>query len=76
MINLKILSDIDCDVYVDNNWMTKTEKDKISIIQLERGEYWLQFIGNYYSDCKIEYTLNLESHKLCKSCSNYAYSLR
>lgn len=65
-VNLKILSDIKCDVYIDNVFITTANKDQVEVIPLETGEYFLKCIGAYSPECKIEQILELISPKVIK----------
>ncbi|MBO5815590.1 MAG: WG repeat-containing protein [Bacteroidales bacterium] len=61
-INLKVLTDLDCDVYVDNELITTAKQGSLTIIPLSEGDFWVQFIALFNSDCKIDRILNLEHH--------------
>lgn len=65
-VNLKVLSDIDCDIYVDNEFVSTAKKGIVSVVSLEVGEYWVQFIASFNPNCKIEKVLNIEHHKVEK----------
>ena len=64
--NLKILSDIDCNIYVDNELLATTKPNEMTIIPLSRGEYWVQCVCTYNPGYKIEQIVCVEYHKVLK----------
>ena len=67
-VNLKILADIDCNVYVDNELAATAKKGQIEIIPLQQGEYWVQCICTSNPNYKIEQVVSLERHKIVQLC--------
>ena len=65
-VNLKILSDIDCNVYVDNELVAIAKQNQIEIIPLSKGEYWVQCVGVSNKNYKIEQIVSIEGHKVIK----------
>ena len=58
-VNLKILSDIECNVYIDNKFIAKAKRNIIEQILLSKGEYWLQCICAHNHKYKIEQIVNI-----------------
>ena len=65
-VDLKILSDIDCNVYVDNNLIAVVKQNKVEILSLCKGEYWVQCVCLCNPQYKIEQIVNLKNHKVLK----------
>ena len=65
-VKLKILSDIECWVYIDNEYVTTARKDQVEILGLQKGQYWVQCVNKYNPNQKIEQIVELENHKVLK----------
>lgn len=65
-LNLKILSDIQCDVYVDGVNIGSIDKNVIRFVPLMRGEYWLQFVSTLNPSYRLEQIVFLEYDKVVK----------
>ena len=65
-VNLKILSDIDCNVYVDNELLANVKQNEVAIIPLCIGEYWLQCVCPQNPMYKIEQIVFVEYHKILR----------
>lgn len=65
--SLKILSDSLCDVYIDGEFISKIEPNKMKRIPLEIGEYWVQIICCDNTSNKVEEIVNLQHDKVLKA---------
>lgn len=61
---LKILSDIHCEVYIDNELKTIAKKDTLTMIPIRQGEYYVQLVSIVNSRYKIERVVSLDYDKL------------
>lgn len=61
---LKIITDIDCNLYVDGVLNTMVSSNEMTFISLERGEYWVQLISVNDPYYKIEQVISMESNKV------------
>ena len=64
---LKIISDIDCLVYVDYELSQMLEKDVMIKIPLRKGEYVVKIVSSVNSDVVIERIISLEYDKVIKA---------
>ena len=55
-VNLKILSDIHCELYVDQNFITDIPKDTLTKIPLSKGEYLITLKSTINPQVKFEGT--------------------
>ena len=62
-VHLKILSDIHCEIYVDNELKAVSYKNKLTIIPLLKGDYFVQFICVKNSKSKFEQIISLEKDR-------------
>lgn len=60
-VNFKIVSDIACEVYIDNTLVSNIMKNQIEVLSLVPGEYWIKCVGAYDSKCYIEEMINISS---------------
>jgi len=65
-IYLKIISDIQCLVYVDSEFVKTVEKGVVSKIPLRRGEYFVQLVSPINNDVAIEQVISLEYDRVLK----------
>ena len=65
-IYLKIISDIQCLVYVDSEFVKTAEKGVVSKIPLRRGEYFVQLVSPINNDVAIEQVISLEYDRVLK----------
>ena len=65
-IYLKIISDIQCLVYVDSEFVKTVEKGVVSKIPLWRGEYFVQLVSPINNDVAIEQVISLEYDRVLK----------
>ena len=63
-VYLKILSDIHCEVYVDNELMAIAKKNSLTKIPLRKGEYFVQLASTTNPNYKIEQIIALEYDKV------------
>ena len=63
-IHLKILSDIHCEVYIDNELKTIAKKNTLTMIPLRQGEYYVQLVSTVNSRYKIERVVSLDYDKV------------
>lgn len=61
---LKILSDIHCQVYIDNELKTIAKKDTLTMIPIRQGEYYVQLVSTVNSRYKIERVVSLDYDKV------------
>lgn len=59
-ICLKILSDVHCEVYVDDEYKTVASKDTLTKVYLKKGQYYVQFISTVNSNYKINKIIELD----------------
>ena len=63
-VYLKILSDIHCEVYIDNELKTIAKKDTLTMIPIRQGEYYVQLVSTVNSRYKIEKVVSLDYDKV------------
>ena len=63
-IYLKIISDIQCLVYVDSEHVNTAEKNIMLKIPLRRGEYFIQLVSPINHDVAIEQIVSLEYDRI------------
>lgn len=66
-VNLKILSDIHCELYVDQNFITDIPKDTLTKIPLSKGEYLITLKSTINPQVKFEGTMVLLYDKVYKA---------
>lgn len=66
-IYLKIISDIQCLVYVDSEFVKTVEKGVVSKIPLRRGEYFVQLVSPINNDVAIEQVISLEYDRIIQA---------
>ena len=64
VVYLKILSDIHCEVYVDNEMKVVAPKNTLTKIQLLQGEYYVQLVSTVNPNYKIERVVSLDYDKV------------
>ena len=64
VVYLKILSDIHCEVYVDNEMKVVAPKNTLTKIQLLQGEYYVQLVSTVNPNYKIERVVSLGYDKV------------
>ena len=64
VVYLKILSDIHCEVYVDNELRAVAPKNTLTKIQLLQGEYYVQLVSTVNPNYKIERVVSLDYDKV------------
>lgn len=65
-LKLKILSDVQCDVYIDGIYHSVVDSNVIHVIPLTKGEYWVQLISTFNPKYRIENIIFLEYDKIFK----------
>lgn len=63
-VNLKIFSDIPCEVYVDNDLKAVAKKNTLTKVPVRQGEYYLQLVSTVNSRYKIERVVSLDYDKV------------
>lgn len=63
-VNLKIFSDIPCEVYVDNDLKAVAKKNTLTKVPLRQGEYYVQLVSTVNSRYKIERVVSLDYDKV------------
>lgn len=63
-IYLKVISDIQCHVYVDSEHVNTAEKNIMLKIPLRRGEYFIQLVSPINHDVAIEQIVSLEYDRI------------
>ena len=66
MASLKIISDSQCDIYIDGDFISNIEPNKLKKISLEAGEYWVQIVCCSDTNKKYEDIVNLQCDKVIK----------
>ena len=65
-VNLKILSDFECEIHIDSEYIATATKNSIYKVQLSTGEYWLQIVCIDNPNYTIEKIVTLDSDKVVK----------
>lgn len=65
-LKLKILSDVQCDVYIDGVYHSIADSNVVHVIPLTKGEYWVQLISTLNPQYCIENIILLEYDKIFK----------
>lgn len=63
-VNLKIFSDIPCEVYVDNDLKAVAKKNTLTKVPVRQGEYYVQLVSTVNPDYKIERIVSLDYDKV------------
>lgn len=63
-VNLKIFSDIPCEVYVDNDLKAVAKKNILTKVPVRQGEYYVQLVSTVNSRYKIERVVSLDYDKV------------
>lgn len=63
-VNLKIFSDIPCEVYVDNDLKAVAKKNTLTKVPVRQGEYYVQLVSTVNSRYKIERVVSLDYDKV------------
>ena len=66
MASIKIIADSQCDIYIDGDFNSNIEPNKLQKISLEAGEYWVQIICCSDINKKYEEIVNLQCDKVIK----------
>ena len=66
MASIKIIADSPCDVYIDGDFNSNIEPNKLKKISLDTGEYWIQIICCNDISKKHEEIVNLQCDKVIK----------
>ena len=66
MANLKIISDSQCDIYIDGDFISNIGPNKLEKVSLEVGEYWIQIVCCSDINKKHEEIVNLQCDKVVK----------
>ena len=61
---LKILSDIHCEVYIDDDFITIAPKNTLTKVSLNKGQYFVQFISTVNPNYKITQIIELDCDKV------------
>lgn len=66
-VYLKILSDIHCEVYVDNELMAIAKKNSLTKIPLRKGEYLIVLMSTVNTQYRIEKVISIECDKVLEA---------
>lgn len=64
VVYLKILSDIHCEVYVDNEFKDVVKKNTLTKIPMRQGEYLVRLVSTINSNYKLEQIVDLKYDKI------------
>ena len=67
MASIKIITDSQCDIYIDGDFISNIEPNKLKKISLEAGEYWVQIVCCSDTNKKYEEVVNLQYDKVIKT---------
>jgi len=67
MANLKIISDSQCDIYIDGDFISNIGPNKLEKVSLEVGEYWIQIVCCNDVNKKHEEIVSLQCDKVIKA---------
>ena len=63
---LKVLTDVDCYIYIDCEYTATVKKNQMERISLQAGEYYIQCINIYNPNQKIEQVIYVDKPKILK----------
>ena len=63
-VYLKILSDIHCEVYVDNEFVLAVKKDVLTKVPMKQGEYFVTLVSVINSNYSIEQIVSLDRDRI------------
>lgn len=66
MIYLKVLTDIPCEVYIDNDLVSVIKKNVISKIAINRGDYFIKIVSTFNPNIFIDEIIHIEYDKILK----------
>lgn len=64
MPNLKIIPNLDSDIYIDDDFVVNAPKDTITKVALEKGEYLVEVISKLHKDLRIKQIIFIEYDKV------------